>query len=227
LVKVQRGANRLYVLHLETARPLCLAAHKDDEAWHWHEHYGHLHFDALHKFAKNDMVHRLLVIKNVRQFYDTYVITKQRRAPFPTEAEYHAQELLELIHGDLYGPVTLVTPSSRRYFLLLVDDAILYMWVALLTTKDAATDAIKQLQAVTEKGSGHKLRVLRTDNGREFTTVEFAIYYADEGIQHQLNAPTRRNRTELWRGETRRWWPWRGLCSSSVECRPSIRGRWW
>jgi hypothetical protein len=145
LVKVRHGANRLYVLHLETARPLCLVAHKDDEAWHCHEHYGHLHFDALHKLSKNDMVHGLLVIKHVRQFCDTYVITKQQRALFPTEAEYRAQELLELIHGDLYGPVTLVTPGSRRYFLLLVDDATRYMWVALLTTKDTATDAIKQL----------------------------------------------------------------------------------
>jgi hypothetical protein len=33
LVKVRRGANRLYVFHLEMARPLCLTARKDDEAW--------------------------------------------------------------------------------------------------------------------------------------------------------------------------------------------------
>jgi hypothetical protein len=38
-----------------------------------------------------------------------------------------------------------VTPGGRRYFLLLVDDATRYMWVALLTTKDAATEAIKYL----------------------------------------------------------------------------------
>ena len=33
LVKVRCGANRLYVLHLNQAKPLCLAARKDDEAW--------------------------------------------------------------------------------------------------------------------------------------------------------------------------------------------------
>jgi hypothetical protein len=32
IVKVRRGSNRLYALHLETARLLCLAARKDDEA---------------------------------------------------------------------------------------------------------------------------------------------------------------------------------------------------
>jgi transposase InsO family protein len=85
--------------------------------------------------------------------------------------------LLKLVHGNLCGPVTPVTPGSRRYFLLLVDDATRYIWVALLTTKDAAADAIKHLQVVAEKGSGRKLRVLRTDNGQEF-----AAYCANEGI---------------------------------------------
>jgi hypothetical protein len=33
LTKVNRGHNRLYVLHMEVARPLCLAARRDDEAW--------------------------------------------------------------------------------------------------------------------------------------------------------------------------------------------------
>jgi hypothetical protein len=47
LVKVRRCANKLYILHIKTASPLCLAARKDDEAWCWHERYGHLHFDAL------------------------------------------------------------------------------------------------------------------------------------------------------------------------------------
>jgi hypothetical protein len=49
LAMVRRGANRLYILHLNTAKPPCLIACKDNEAWRWHERYGHLHFNALHK----------------------------------------------------------------------------------------------------------------------------------------------------------------------------------
>jgi transposase InsO family protein len=36
---------------------------------------------------------------------------------------------------------------------------------------------------------GHKLRVLRTDNGGEFTAAEFALYCAEEGIQRHYSAP--------------------------------------
>jgi hypothetical protein len=74
------------------------------------------------------------------------------------------QDPLELVHGDLCGPISPATPSGRRYFLLLVDDATRYMWVALLTTKDAVVDVVKHLQALAEKKSGRKLRALRTDN---------------------------------------------------------------
>jgi hypothetical protein len=33
LAKVTRGTNQLYVLNVQVAQPLCLAARRDDEAW--------------------------------------------------------------------------------------------------------------------------------------------------------------------------------------------------
>jgi hypothetical protein len=51
------------------------------------------------------------------------------------------------------------------------------MWVVLLTAKSEASSAIKCIQAAAEKECGRKLRVLRTDNGGEFTA-----YCTDEGI---------------------------------------------
>jgi transposase InsO family protein len=63
------------------------------------------------------------------------------------------------------------------------------MWVALLTTKDAAVDAVKHLQAMAKKKSGRKLQALRTDNGCEFTVAEFTAYCAEEGIKRHYSAP--------------------------------------
>jgi len=91
------------------------------------------------------MARGLPEIDHVAQFCDTCVITKHRRAPFPSEAQYRAQDPLELVHGDLCGPISPANPGGRSYFLLLVDDATRYMWAALLTTKDMAADAIKHL----------------------------------------------------------------------------------
>ena len=41
---------------------------------------------------------------------------------------------------------------------------------------------IKKFKACAEAESGMKLRVLRTDRGGEFTSVEFAAYCADQGV---------------------------------------------
>jgi hypothetical protein len=79
----------------------------------------------------------------VEQFCDVCVVTKKRRLPFPQWARFRAKERLELVHGDLCGPVTLATPGGRRYFLLLVDDLSCYMWVMVLGSKGEAANAIR------------------------------------------------------------------------------------
>jgi hypothetical protein len=57
---------------------------------------------------------------------------------FPHATQRRTDDMLQLVHGDLCGPITLATPSGNRYFLLFVDDYNRYMWVPLLGTKDAA-----------------------------------------------------------------------------------------
>jgi hypothetical protein len=182
LAKVTRGTNRLYILSAQVAHPVCLAARRDDEAWQWHERFGHLHFEALKQLSAKEMVRDMPCLDHVEQLCDVCVVTKQRRLPFPQQTSFRAKERLELVHGDLCGPVTPATPGGRRYFLLLVDDLSRYMWVMVLGSKGEAADAIRHAQAAAEAECGRKLRVLRTDNGGEFTAAEFASYCADEGI---------------------------------------------
>ena len=63
------------------------------------------------------------------------------------------------------------------------------MWLQLLTNKTNAAEAVKKFKARVEAESGKKLRVLRTDRGYEFTSVEFAAYCADQGVVRHHTAP--------------------------------------
>jgi hypothetical protein len=112
LTKVTKGTNRLYVLNMQVAQPLWLAARRDDEAWQWHECFGHLHFKALKRLGAKGMVRGLLSLDHVKQFCDVCVLMKQRRLPFPQQSSFQANERLELMHGDLCGPVTPTTPGG-------------------------------------------------------------------------------------------------------------------
>ena len=164
-----RVANRLYVLELEVAHPICLMAQGDNAAWRWHAQYGHLNFHGLRQLSKEDMVKGLPQIDHIDQVCDSCLTGKQHRRPFPTEAKYRATRKIELVHGDLYGPVTPATPSGSRYFFVLVDDLSRFMWVTLMSTKDQAMRAFIGFQALAQSEARTKLGTLRTDRGGEFS----------------------------------------------------------
>ena len=63
------------------------------------------------------------------------------------------------------------------------------MWLQLLTSKTEAAEVVKKFKARAEAESGKKLRVLRTDRGGEFTSIEFAAYCADQGVVRHHTAP--------------------------------------
>jgi hypothetical protein len=176
-------------VHLNIERPICLTAHADEDVWVWHARFGHQGFDGLNKLATKGMVCGMPCITHVEQLCEACLARKHRRAPFPQVAKNHATAPLELVHGDLCGPISPVTPAGNCYFLLLVDDYSRFMWIKLLCTKDEAADAICQFQAGVEVESQHTLRVFRTDRGSEFTVGEFMDWCADRGIKCHLTTP--------------------------------------
>lgn len=90
--------------------------------------------------------------------YHSCLAGKQRRLPFPKAAKYCASDVLELVHDDLYMPITLAMHGGLRYFLLLVDDCSHYMCLQLLASKDkvAAASRPSKLKQRWSRGGGFK-----------------------------------------------------------------------
>lgn len=189
LARVSRPRNRLYIARLRLANPICLAAHPDEEAWRWHARFGHQHFDGLERLIRHNMVHGMPLIHHTEQVCDACLVGKQRRAPFPQQANYRAAEPLELVHGDLCCPISPPTQGGKRYFLLLVDDHSRFMWLYLLRSKDEAAEAIQRFKVHAERETGRKLRTFRSDRRGEFNSGEFSLYLADLDVQRHLTAP--------------------------------------
>jgi transposase InsO family protein len=189
LAKVHRSPSRLYVLDVNIARPVCLAAHATEDAWLWHARFGHVNFGALRKMGREKLVRGMPLLEHVDQLCDACLAGKHRWTPFPQRALSCSTEVLQLLHGDLCGPITPPTPSGNRYFLLLVDDYSRYMWIMLLPSKDAAAGAIKRVQAAAERKTGKLVRALRTDRGGEFLARDFEQYCAELGLHRELTAP--------------------------------------
>jgi hypothetical protein len=59
--------------------------------------------------------------------------------------EFWSKRVLKLVHGNLCSPIKPTTLSSKKLFVLLVNDYNRFMWVALVRSKDEALDAIKHV----------------------------------------------------------------------------------
>jgi transposase InsO family protein len=189
LIRVRRTENRLYVLKLEIAQPVCMSASTNSIAWKWHARFGHLNFQALRRMRQEGLVEGLPYIDHVEQVCDGCMVGKQRRVSFPQKAQFRASEVLELVHGDLCGPIQPSTPGGNRYFLLLVDDFSRLMWIVLLPSKEKAFMAFKAIKMMVEVEQNKKLKALRTDRGGEFKSTEFEDFCTENGIKRHLTAP--------------------------------------
>jgi transposase InsO family protein len=189
LAKIHCSPGSLYVLDIDITRPVYLSAVTGEDAWRWHARFGHVNFGVLRKMAREGLVHGLPLLSQVDQVCEACLAGKHRGMSFLHAAQRRATEVLELLHGDLCGPITPVTPSGKRYFLLLVDDHSRYMWVALLATKDEAPVVIRHIQAAAKRKSGKQLRALCTDRGGKFTTAHFHKYFTELGVRWELTAP--------------------------------------
>ncbi|KAI3523596.1 hypothetical protein L1887_01838 [Cichorium endivia] len=206
LMKVRRSPNRLYKIELEDIRFMCLTARVSDPTWVWHARMGHINFNSIKYMSEKKLVEGMPKINIPPQPCEGCLVGKQTRSSFPTHTNYRAKKRLELIHGDLCGPVSPPTPSGNRYFMLLVDDYSRVMWVYLLKTKDEAFQVFKNFRNLVENETGEKLKVFRTDRGGEFLSNQFTTYCKETGLERHYTSPyspqqngvvERRNRTVL------------------------------
>ncbi|XP_074374363.1 uncharacterized protein LOC141714763 [Apium graveolens] len=105
LMKVKRSQNRLYELLNETTKPSCLMSKSNEITRLWHIRLEHVNYKAMYLMYKGHMVK-----------------AKQTRKRFPSQSNYSATQVLDLVHGDLCGPVLPDTASRNKYFFLFVDD---------------------------------------------------------------------------------------------------------
>ncbi|GJW78594.1 zinc finger, CCHC-type containing protein [Tanacetum coccineum] len=189
LMKVERSKNRLYSIRLQIEAPICLLANVDNQAWLWHTRLGHLNFDNINKMIRKDLVEGIPRINHAGQICDACLLGKHSRTPFPNQAKFISKNPLDLVYGDLCGPISPATHSRKKLFFLLVDDCTRFMWAYFLTSKDQAFDTFKEFRQRIKTEIRLKLRMLRTDRGGEFTSNEFTKYCKEHGIARQLTTP--------------------------------------
>ena len=88
------------------------------------------------------------------------------------EPDRRATSLLQLVHGDLAGPITLESKDGHKYAMVFVDDYSGALVVYFLKNKSDALRATGQ-----------------SDNGGEYISEEFKSLLLKNHIKHEFSAP--------------------------------------
>lgn len=146
----------------------------------WHQRFAHQNI----KYVK-DVLNKNNV-KYEKQIDDCHACIegKQHRLPFQNRL-HNTKSPGDLIHMDLCGPMEQPSIGGSRFFLLLKDDYSNYRQVYFLKHKSETAKKIKEFILFTERQMGHKIKVVKSDNGTEFVNEELQIFLTDKGIIHQ------------------------------------------
>ncbi|KAH9314961.1 hypothetical protein KI387_023588, partial [Taxus chinensis] len=117
-------------------------------------------------------LHALVVEGNISVLWHErygHLKRKQKWKPFPSESDWRAKGLLDLVHADLCEPLWKIpTVLGARYVLLLVDDYSRKMWVYVLKKKSDCFASFVKFKASVENQTDRRIKTLRSDN--EVTT---------------------------------------------------------
>jgi transposase InsO family protein len=116
-------------------------------------------------------------------------VHKERTSRTLSRRETTKQGVLELIHSDVCGPMPSTSISGYVYYVSFIDDYSRKTWVYFLKSKDEVFGKFKEFKALIENLSERKIKILRSDNGGEYTSKEFIIFCKDVGIKRELTTP--------------------------------------
>ena len=142
----------------------------------WHRRFGHLGEQNMNKSVKSDLVKNTAVSKQEMIFFEPCVI--------------RSANILDLIHSDVSGPLKPQSLGGKGYFVTFADDCSRFVCVRFIRDKSEVFRKFRDLVKVLEKGTGRKIKALRSDRGGEYLSGEFQQYLKRLGIDHQLTRYT-------------------------------------
>ena len=166
----------------------------------WHQRYGHLNMNDLKRMSRNDDVVVGMKVDQKVHFYDDQccepcALGKMHRLPFPKQSLNRASRELEIVHTDLCGPMQVESMGGSRYMLTFTDDFSRYTVVYFLKKKSEVLSKFVEYVNFVENKNKHHLKQLnvinciRSDNGGEYTSSDFAKYCSGKGISRQFTNP--------------------------------------
>lgn len=183
--------NNIYIVKLEPGIPqehrsnseIVLEATSPADIHLWHRRMGHLNAAYLKQLRQAAI--GVDFENSPLQQCEICAAGKLVQKPFRLNNK-SATGILELIHSDVCQ-VEDLSIGKAKYFVTFLDDHSRKIFVYFLKQRDEVPDVVIKFINFVEKQTGRKLKMLRTDNGREYLNSKLRSALDGLGIQHQTS----------------------------------------
>lgn len=114
----------------------------------WHKRLGHPCLKVLDHVIKQTGIPNC----NIKDadFCKAYHIRKSHHLSYQ-RLNSHAQQALELVRADLWGPAPMLSVEGYKYYMAVVDDCTRYTWIYPLKTKADAKQLFLNFLTLVER----------------------------------------------------------------------------
>src|SRR5215216_5719458 len=167
--------------HIHSIETKRCKVNNDSATYLWHCRLGHIGVKRMKKLHADGLLESL-------DACEPCLMGKMTKTPFSGTME-RATDLLEIIHTDVCGPMSVEARGGYRYFLTFTDDLSIYGYIYLMKHKSETFERFKQFQSEVENHHNKKIKFLRSDRGGEYLSYEFGMHLKKCGILSQFTLP--------------------------------------
>ena len=125
----------------------------------WHKRLGHMSDKGIMVLFQKNHLFRMTSTRLQKCAY--CLVGKQNRVAFKTNpSSLRNENLLNMVHYDLCGPMKIKTLGGLLYFVTCIDDHSRKIWAYTLRYKDQVLDVSKKFQASVEIKIIRKLKCI-------------------------------------------------------------------
>lgn len=126
---------------------------------------------------------------NMKKIDECEICIQAKMTKKPFHSVERNTQLLHLVHSYICELKGHLTRGGERYFVTFIDDCSRLTYIYLIKTKDEVFQKFKEYKSVIENQLDRKIKILKSDRGREYFPTEFDNYCREHGLIHQKSAP--------------------------------------
>ena len=181
VVKIEgEKLNKFWYLKVDVIKKTEHSANVVQNLEKWHRRMGHQNSKHVEEVLKEHNI----PYKKEDFFCESCVMGKQAALPYPETGTRHTAPG-ELIHTDVNGPMEVPSLGGSWYFVIFKDDYSHYRKIYMLKNKGEVKNKLEEYIQSVKTETGHKVKVLRSDQGKEIVNKHCSDILKKYGIQAQ------------------------------------------